>query len=173
MILPLRYCHSVTVKNPKRAKGQIEATKQSVLATREVLLLFCKSCSDTVHGLRSNNKNRSNRNISKRSSRHLKMVGRVIRLRASLRPPTDNEDNKGTADDDNIVRQTKSSTPSMSRQHKNRRRRMITPSTNQISNDKRIIPPEPHEDITTTTKQLQRRDDNNTGNNNKIREKSE
>ena len=104
-----------------------------------------------VHGIRSPKWRKTKE--EPRISRHLKMVGRVIRMGALLSPPTDDGDNKGTANNDNIVRQTKSLLPSMPHQHKHRRGRMTTPATKQVPNDKRILPPAPHEDIPTTTKQ--------------------
>jgi len=118
-----------------------------------------------VHRLRSNNKNRSNRKEPTRSSRHLKMVGKVIRLEAPLRPPITDGDNKGTADADNIVRKTKTIFPSPSDHHNHRRRRMTTPATTKVPNDKGILPPALKNDNMTTTKTRQRYT-NNTGSRN-------
>jgi len=96
------------------------------------------------------------------------MVGRVIRLGAPLRPPTDDGDENGTADDANIVRQTTTSSTSMSHHDKHRHGRMTTPVTKLVPNDKGTSMPAPQEYTITTTKQIQRqqREYNNTDNNN-------
>ena len=101
-----------------------------------------------VHMLRSKNKGRSDR--PKRSSCHLKMVRKVIRLGAPLRPPINDVDKNGTADNANIVCQTIIPSPSTSHHHNHRRMRMKTPATTQVPNDKDILPPAPNNDATTT-----------------------
>ena len=128
MILLLQHCRSINVKKTKRGKVQKEPPKKSAPATRDGLL-FCKSYSDVVHGLCSPNKGRSNR--PKRSSRHLKMVSRVIRLGELLRTPTDNGDFNGTADDNNIVRRN-NLFPTTSIHHNHHRGRMTTLATTQF-----------------------------------------
>ena len=153
--LYLRHRCSVIGNKVKRAKGQNWSVGQSVTATREGLLLF-KSYSDMVHRLRSNNKIRSNRKRSKRSSRYLKTVCRFICLGAPLKPPTDDGDKNGTADNANIVGQTTTSSISTLYHHKHRRGRMTDPATKLVPNDRGISTPAPQEYITTTMKQRQR-----------------
>ena len=81
-----------------------------------------------VHGIRSQNEGKLNR--PKKSSCHLKMIGRVIRLGALLMPPMDKGYFNETADDNNIVRQKK--IPPTSSHHDHRCRRMITLATMQF-----------------------------------------
>ena len=160
MILLLLHRRSIIVKKAKRAKGQKQPPKHIAPATREALL-FNKPYSNMVPRLRSQNKERSNR--PKRSSCHLKMVGKVIRLAAPLRPPTIDGDKNGTADDANIVFQTTTSSPSSSHHHNHRCRRMPTPATTKVPNGKEILPPalnnnynNNNDDATTTTTIRQR-----------------
>ena len=98
-----------------------------------------------IHGLCNNNKNSSNRKRLKKSSRHLKMVGKVIWLGATLRHPTDNGNNKGMADIDNIVCQTKFTFPSTSHHLNHHRRRTIPSATAQVPNNKEMLPSVPND----------------------------
>ena len=74
------------------------------------------------------------------------MVGRGIQLGVPLRPPAEDGDNKGTMDDQNIIRQTKSSNPSTSHQCNHRSGKITTPATKQTPNDKGISTPAPNDD---------------------------
>ena len=116
-----------------------------------------------VHRLRSQNKVRLNR--PKGSNRHLKIVGKVIRLGALLRPPINDGNKNGTADDANTVHQTAKSSPSAPHHHNHRCGRMKTPATAQVPNDKGILPLAPNND-TTTTKMTTQQYANDTGSNN-------
>ena len=84
MILLLQHRRSAIVKKAKRSKSQKEPPEQSIPVTRDGLSYY-KSYSDMVHGLRSQNEGKPNR--PKKSSCHLKMVGKVIHSRALSKPP--------------------------------------------------------------------------------------
>ena len=153
MIFLLWHRRSAIVKKTKRAKGQKRATWKECFGYYGWINIY-KSHSGMVHKLHSQNKGKPNQ--LNRSSCHLKMVGKVIRLGAPLRPPTDNGDKNGMADDTSIVRQIKSASPSTSHHHNHRRGRMATPATIQAPNDKGTQPSVPNNNTTTkTTTKLQ------------------
>ena len=82
-----------------------------------------------VHRLRSQNEGKSNR--TKRSSYHLNWLEELSRRGLPLKPPTDNRDFNGKADNDNIVRRN-NLFPTTSIHHNHHRGRMTTLATTQF-----------------------------------------